>query len=119
MLLQHLDNGIINSYLWERATFIYKITSVMELIQIRAECFSGYMDDQTPKCFKWQGTKYEVREVIDRWYRWDSEQKNPKFDYFMVVASDGEQYILKHDLERNRWYLCLPGDEECDAGKSA
>lgn len=76
------------------------------------------MDDQTPKCFKWQGVKHEIREVLDRWYRWDAEQKKPLFDFFVVITRAGERYILRHDLERDKWYLCMP-EEECDEGKRA
>ena len=84
-----------------------------ELISIRTECYSGFNADETPKCFLWNGVRYEVREVIDRWYQWDSEQKHPVSDYFKIDTTTGEQYILKHELEHNKWYLCIPGSV-CD-----
>jgi hypothetical protein len=56
----------------------------------------------------WQGTKYEVKEVLDRWYQWDAGQKHPVSDYFKVVTDTGGQYILKHDLENDKWFLCKP-----------
>lgn len=80
-----------------------------ELISIRTECYSGFNADETPKCFMWKGTRHEVSRVIDRWYQWDSEQKHPVSDYFKIETTDGEQYILKHELEHNKWYLCMPG----------
>ena len=82
-----------------------------ELIHIHTECYSGFRDDETPRCFKWQNTKHEVKEVIDRWYQWDADQKHPVSDYFLVVTDKGEQYILKHELKHNRWFLCRPGGE--------
>ncbi len=88
-----------------------KLNSVKELIHIRTECYSGYKDDETPKCFMWHNTRHEVKDVIDRWYQWDQEQKHPVADYFMVETVAGEQYILKHELEHNRWFLCRPGGD--------
>ena len=79
-----------------------------ELIHIRTECYSGYKADETPHCFMWQGTKYEVKEVLDRWYQWDAGQKHPVSDYFKVVTETGGQYILKHDLGNDKWFLCKP-----------
>jgi hypothetical protein len=32
-------------------------------------------------------------------------------DYFLVETVAGEQYILKHELEHNKWFLCRPGGE--------
>jgi hypothetical protein len=66
----------------------------------------------------WQGTRHEVREIIDRWYQWDPEQKHPVSDYFMIETTGGDQYILKHELKHNRWYLCKPGGA-CDRKKTA
>jgi hypothetical protein len=86
-----------------------------ELISIKTECYSGYNDDEHPKCFLWRGTKYEVREITDRWYQWDEEQKHPVSDYFKVITSDGQQYILKHDLLHDKWYLCFPEEKESNS----
>lgn len=77
-----------------------------ELISIRTECYSGYKADEYPKCFMWHGTRYEVKEIIDRWYQWDADQKHPVSDYFKVESTEGQQYILKHELEHDKWYLC-------------
>ena len=84
-----------------------------EPVQIRTECYSGYMDDQTPKCFMWKGVKHQIRNVLDRWYRWDAEQKNPVKDYFMIETAEGDQYILMHELIRRKWFICWMG-KECD-----
>lgn len=83
-----------------------------ELISIKTECYSGYQKDEYPKCFMWRGTKYEVTEIIDRWYQWDADQKHPVSDYFKVATADGRQYVLKHELVHDKWYLCHPEEEE-------
>jgi hypothetical protein len=85
---------------------------VKELVSIKTECYSGYKADEYPKCFMWQGVRYEVQEILDRWYQWDAEQKHPVSDYFKVKTASGDQYILKHELQHDRWYLCHPEDSK-------
>lgn len=78
-----------------------------ELIPIKAECYSGYIADEYPKCFFIDNIKYEVSEVIDRWYQSDRDPEWPVSNYFKVEITSGEQYILKHDLESDKWYLLM------------
>ena len=47
----------------------------------------------------------EVEEVLDRWYQLESNPEWPRADYFKVRGVDGREYLLKHDLESNQWYL--------------
>ncbi|HCM59879.1 MAG TPA: cytoplasmic protein [Bacteroidales bacterium] len=104
-----LDFSPPKAYLCKGGLQTIKFSRMKELIHIRTECYSGYREDETPKCFMWQGTRHEVKEIIDRWYQWDNEQKHPIADYFMVETAAGEQYILKHELNHNTWYLRKPG----------
>ena len=40
----------------------------------------------------------EIREVEDQWY-------GPSAQYFRVQASDGNMYVLRHDMEQDTWGL--------------
>jgi len=77
----------------------------MILIQIEVECHSGYKADEYPKYFSWDNEKYEIRQVTDRWYQGETNPEYPVSNYFKVETINGV-YIIKHDLESDRWYLC-------------
>ena len=78
----------------------------MKLIQIKVESHSGYKADEYPKCFYLYDLKYEIQEISDRWYQGDNNPEWPLSDYFRVKTTEGEQYLIKHDLEKDKWYLC-------------
>ena len=77
----------------------------MKLTPIKVECYAGIKADETPRRFSWEGQAVEVREVLDRWYQIESKPEWPRADYFKVRGVDGREYLLKHDLESNQWYL--------------
>ncbi len=77
----------------------------MTLIPIQVESYSGSKADETPRRFVWDGRVIEVREVVDRWYQVESLPAWPRADYFKAQSEDGSQYLLKHDLESDEWYL--------------
>ena len=77
----------------------------MMLSPIQVECYAGAQGDETPRRFTWRGQTIEVTEVLDRWYQVESTPEWPRADYFKVRAGDGKDYLLKHDLESDEWYL--------------
>ena len=78
----------------------------MQLIQIKVESHSGYKADEYPKCFYLDDVKYEIMEISDRWYQGGNNPEWPVSDYFKVKTSDGQQHLIKHNLEKDKWYLC-------------
>jgi hypothetical protein len=79
---------------------------MIELIPIEVECHSGYKADEYPKCFYWDNKRCKIQEIIDRWYQGESDPKLPISNYFKVKTDLGESYIIKHDIERDKWFLC-------------
>ena len=77
----------------------------MTLIPIQVESYPGSKADETPRQFVWDGRVIEVREVLDRWYQVESLPEWPRADYCKVQSDDGSQYLLKHDVESDEWYL--------------
>lgn len=77
----------------------------VKLIPIQVECYAGAKADETPRQFTGQGRTIELGEVRDRWYQVESKPEWPRADYFKVVAVDGHEYLLKHDLESDEWFL--------------
>ena len=77
----------------------------MKLLAVQVECYAGTKADETPRRFVWEGQAIEVGEVIDRWYQVESRPEWPRADYFKVRAGDLREYLLKHDLESDAWFL--------------
>jgi len=77
----------------------------MKLVPIRAECYAGGKADEAPRRFAWEERTVEVEEILDRWHQVDSRPEWPRADYFKVRGTDGHEYLLKHDLESDEWYL--------------
>ena len=77
----------------------------MRLIPIKVECYAGIKADETPRRFAWHERPIEVEEVLDRWHQVESKPEWPRADYFKVRGTDQLEYLLKHDLESDEWYL--------------
>jgi hypothetical protein len=76
-----------------------------QLMPIKVECHSGYKADEYPKCFILDNIKYEIDQITDRWYQGDNNPEFPVSNYFKVGTSVGLLFIIKHDLESDKWYL--------------
>ena len=77
----------------------------MNLTPIQVECYAGSKADETPRRFNLAGRAIEVGEVIDRWHQVQSQPEWPRADYFKVRGTDERNYLLKHDLESDEWFL--------------
>jgi hypothetical protein len=77
----------------------------MHLTPIQVKCYAGIKADETPRRFTLNENTIEVGEVLDRWYQVESRPEWPRADYFKVRAADGSEYLLKHDLESDEWFL--------------
>jgi len=79
----------------------------VRFIPVKVECYSGYRADEYPKTFIFENTRYEVKEIIDRWYQGDLNPEFPVSNYFKVATSCGNMFILKHEPESDDWYICI------------
>ena len=77
----------------------------MQLDSIQVECYAGHKADETPWRFLIESEWIEVKEVLDRWHQVESRPEWPRADYFKVLGSDQCEYLLKHDLESDAWFL--------------
>lgn len=95
--------------MWYSCTGIHKFTLrfqlMPDLIPIKVECHSGYKADEYPVCFYLEDQRYEITEIIDRWYQGDRDPEIPAANYFKVRVLDVAQYLIKHETASDRWYL--------------
>lgn len=77
----------------------------MPFSRIKVECHSGYRADEYPKCFYLGNDRFEIREILDRWYQGELNPRWPASNYFKVQTVCDGTYILKHDVSGDEWYL--------------
>jgi len=65
---------------------------------IRVECYAGYKADERPMRLHLGERILEVAEIEDRWY-------SPGEEYFRVLTSDGDRYVLRHVEAQDVWSL--------------
>ena len=68
----------------------------MNYEQILVECYSGYKVNERPVAFTHCGRRFEVIEILDRWYEGGIDAGRPAIDYFKVRTSDGQVFILRY-----------------------
>ncbi|HEX2976033.1 MAG TPA: hypothetical protein VHO68_08845 [Bacteroidales bacterium] len=80
---------------------------MISLIPIKINVYSGEKStEEYPRSFMVEDVEVEIVEVIDRWYQADSMPDYPVSDYFKVRSTDGSEFLLKHELNDDIWYLC-------------
>jgi hypothetical protein len=77
----------------------------MELVPIEVICHSGHKADEYPKFFTWKDEEFRITEITDRWYQGDRDPETPAADYFKVLTVLGGTYLLRHELDEDKWYL--------------
>ena len=77
----------------------------MKPIPIQVQCHSEHKRDQSPQRFVCEGAEIEIEEVLDQWLSAGRDPKQCKADYFKVVGTNGHDYLLKHALDSDEWFL--------------
>ncbi|MCH6549730.1 MAG: hypothetical protein IH812_07880 [Proteobacteria bacterium] len=75
-----------------------KRSTSQQLTTVRVECYAGYRGEETPRRFHLGEKAEDVVEVLDRWL-------SPEYRYFKCLGADGGTYILRHDVQGDRWEL--------------
>jgi calcineurin-like phosphoesterase family protein len=60
-----------------------------------------------PKFFYLNEELHLITGISDRWYQGEANPEFPTADYFKVITFTGKQFILKHDLEADRWFAYI------------
>jgi hypothetical protein len=82
----------------------------MNLIPIKVECHSGDKADEYPISFYLDEINIEIKEISDRWYQAQPTPDGPVANYFKVRTASKTEYIIKHELESDSWFLVTPED---------
>lgn len=75
--------------------------------QIQVECYSGYKVNERPVAFTFQGHRWEVSDIMDRWYEGGVKPEEPAIDYFKVKTNDGSVFILQYVAHSDVWSILI------------
>ncbi|MFP3984302.1 MAG: hypothetical protein ACLFV2_11515 [Desulfurivibrionaceae bacterium] len=67
---------------------------------LRVECYAGYKGEETPRRLYLGNREIDVVEVLDRWL-------DPDHRYFKLRGSDGDIYLIRHDIPTGLWQITL------------
>jgi hypothetical protein len=77
---------------------------------IQVSSYAGSSGDELPRAFESPSTgRLQVVQVINRWHQQDTHRRQK--DYFRVLASDEETYILYRDRSLDLWFLEKGGSQ--------
>ena len=82
------------------------------LERISVESYSGYKLHESPRAFIFKGERYNVQEIIDRWYEGGLKSEDPIIDYFRVRTDDGGEYLIRYDSYRDEWTMIIRPSEK-------
>ncbi len=78
-----------------------------DFIPVQVECHAGYKAGEYPVCFYWENIRFEIREILDRWYQGESNPGFPAANYFKVITTDQKTFILKNEISTDRWFILI------------
>ena len=73
---------------------------------IEVESYAGYKGEESPRAFVHLGKRFEVLEILDRWYEGGVDPKALRQDYFRVKTREGEIFLLRYTPRYQAWTLC-------------
>ena len=93
-----------------RSLYGIKGIFMKDLFLVKVESYSGYKADEYPQRFYLDDMRFDIEEVLDRWYQQDLNPEFPEADYFKVLTTDKKCYILKHETKKDQWFLWIRGE---------
>jgi hypothetical protein len=78
---------------------------VISRIPIRVECYTGSRSEERPLALHWGGERFEVVEILDRWYQGNADSTVAPAAYFKVRVRGGQTFIVRHEPLAHAWFL--------------
>jgi len=70
---------------------------------IRVDTYNGFKSNEKPSSFIFQGKRWRIAEIIDRWYDSGIKAGRQKYDYFKILTDAGQQFILRYNEKYDSW----------------
>lgn len=76
---------------------------VFELIKV--DCYNGYRAGEKPVSFTFRDRRWEITEIVDRWYEGGVKAGRSNYNYFKVLTAEGEVFILRYNCRFDTWAI--------------
>lgn len=73
--------------------------------KIPVECYSGFKVNERPVAFTFQERRWEVAEIVDRWYEGGLKPGHPQVSYFKVRTIEGNLFLLRYLSLFDAWSI--------------
>jgi hypothetical protein len=70
----------------------------MDLTRMQVEVYSGYTYAQEPRALVWQGQRYRVARIEQRW-------RTPEGSAFHVATEPGGRFEIEYHIRRCEWSI--------------
>ena len=86
--------------------------------RIDVECYSGHRANERPVAFTLRDRRFEVEQIVDRWYEGGTEPGRPELHYFKVRTTEGRLFLLRYNVLFDAWSTIsrAPEDDERSRG---
>ena len=72
---------------------------------IQVECYSGYRINERPVAFTFQGRRWDIQEIVDRWYEGGLDATRPVINYFKVKTDTNRVFLLRYLSLFDSWSI--------------
>jgi hypothetical protein len=79
--------------------------------KIPVECYSGYRANERPMAFTFQERRWEVAEIVDRWYEGGLEPGRAHVNHFKVRTVEGNVFLLRYLSLFDAWSIWFEESE--------
>ena len=79
--------------------------------KIPVECYSGYRANERPTAFSFRGRRWEVAEIVDRWYEGGLQPGRPQVNHFKVRTAEGTLFLLRYLSLLDAWSIWFEESE--------
>jgi hypothetical protein len=87
--------------------------------RIDVECYSGHRANERPVAFTLRDRRFEVEQIVDRWYEGGTEPARPELHYFKIRTTEGQLFLLRYNVLFDAWSTTrrAPGGGERPRGR--
>lgn len=70
---------------------------------IAVSAYAGYRSDESPRAFRWGDLAWHISRVLRSTQEQTLDRRSRR--RFHVLTTEGEEFILVHEVESGMWYL--------------
>ena len=74
---------------------------------VEVTTYDGAQKAERPLTFTYSGKTYRIIKILDRWYEGHPVAGRPTYNYFKVLTTEGESFILRYNQRYDVWSLLI------------